>query len=151
MASPTSSHCSSMAMINGNVSRTLNPAAPLFFPQNPYLHHHYFSSPQILFISDTNLPPPSSIVVYYPLWYNNPNPAMFEATQELPPLHSQDPIQELSPPPTSRKRVFGWGRSSRHHRNKLVWRRRIHYQAESNGDTTVMLRNIPNKYTYVSI
>ncbi|CAF1880945.1 unnamed protein product, partial [Brassica oleracea var. botrytis] len=147
MAPPTSSQGSSMAMINGDVSRTLNPAAPLFFPQNPYLHHYYFSSPQILFISDTNLPPPSSIVVHYPLWYNNPNPTWFEATQELPPLHSQDPIQELSPPPTSRKRVFGWGRSSRHHRNKLVWRRRIHYQAESNGDTTVMLRNIPNKYT----
>nr|VDC84774.1 unnamed protein product [Brassica rapa] len=137
----------SMAMTNGDVSRTLNPAAPLFFPQNPYLHHYYFSSPQILFISDTNLPPLSSIIVYYPLWYNNPNPTWFEATQELPPLHSQDPIQELTPPPTSRKKVFGWERSSRHDRNKLVWRRKIHYQAESNGDTTVMLRNIPNKYT----
>ena len=140
-----------MAMTNGDVSRTLNPAAPLFFPQNPYLHHYYFSSPQILFISDTNLPPLSSIIVYYPLWYNNLNPTWFEATQELPPLHSQDPIQELTPPPTSRKKVFGWERSSRHDRNKLVWRRKIHYQAESNGDTTVMLRNIPNKYTYVSI
>ncbi|KAG2243690.1 hypothetical protein Bca52824_094474 [Brassica carinata] len=41
---------------------------------------------------------------------------------------------------------FWRGRSSRY-RNKLMWRKRIQYQAESNGDTTVMLRNIPNKYT----
>ncbi|KAG5401910.1 hypothetical protein IGI04_016517 [Brassica rapa subsp. trilocularis] len=48
----------------------------------------------------------------------------YSATQELPPLHSQNPSQELTPP-TSRKWGFGWGSGSRHHRNKLVWRRRI--------------------------
>ncbi|KAG2310037.1 hypothetical protein Bca4012_024554 [Brassica carinata] len=146
MASPTSSHGHSMAMMSGDVSKALNPTAPLFFPKYPPLHHYFFLPPQIHFISDPNLPLPSSIFVYYPLWYSNPNPTWFEATQELPPLHSQNPIQELAPPPTSRKRDFGRGRSSRY-RNKLMWRKRIQYQAESNGDTTVMLRNIPNKYT----
>lgn len=147
MASPTSSHGPSMA-----ITQTLNPTAPLFFPRYPSLHHYYFlPPPQIHFISNPNLPLPSYILVYYPLWHNNLNPTKFEATQELPPLHSQVPSQELAQPPTCRKRGFGWGRSCRH-RNKLMRRRmrmRIQYQAESNGDTTVMLRNIPNKYTYV--
>ncbi|KAG2258615.1 hypothetical protein Bca4012_021759 [Brassica carinata] len=145
MASPTSSHDPSM-VINGDVSRTLNPTAPLFFPKHPSLYHYYFLSPQIHFFADPNLPFPSSIFLYYPLWYNNPNPTRFEATQELSPLYSQNPNQELTPPRTSKKRGFGWRKSSGH-RNKLMWRRGIQYQAESNGDTTVMLRNIPNKYT----
>ncbi|KAF8099027.1 hypothetical protein N665_0254s0028 [Sinapis alba] len=142
MASPTSSNDPSMEM-NVHVSKTLNPTAPLFFPKDPFRHdHYYFSPPQIHFISDPNLPLPSSIFVYYPLWYNNNhNHTRFEFAQELVP-------QELPHPPTSRKRVFDWRRSSGH-RKKVMWRRRMQYQAESNGEfiTTVMLRNIPNKYT----
>ncbi|CAH8364189.1 unnamed protein product [Eruca vesicaria subsp. sativa] len=144
MASPTSSHGPSME-VTMDVSKTLNPTAPLFFPKNHFLHHYYFFPPQLHFISNTNLPPPSSIFVYYPLWYNNPNPTRSEFIEELPP---QNPSQELSRPPTSRKRGLDWSRSSGH-RKKVMWRRRVQYQAESSGGsiTTVMLRNIPNKYT----
>ncbi|CAA7026969.1 unnamed protein product [Microthlaspi erraticum] len=130
------------------VRRPLNPTAPYFFPRNPSLHRYYFSPPPIYFISDTNLPPPASIFVFYPLSYINPNPNQFESIQEKPLLHSPNPSLEMSPSPTSRKKVFGRrGRSG--HDKKVARRRRLNYQVESKADriTTVMLRNIPNRYT----
>ncbi|VVB13654.1 unnamed protein product [Arabis nemorensis] len=128
---------------------SLTRTASLFFPYN---HYYYFSAPPFYyFFSDTNLLPPSpSIFVFYPLWSINPNPNRFESIQEPLPLYSPNPSQELSPPPTTNgsnegslcsKKVFG------RKDNKVTWR--IKHEDESNGGriTTVMLRNIPNKYT----
>ncbi|CAH2073606.1 unnamed protein product [Thlaspi arvense] len=130
------------------VRQTLNPAAPFFFPKNHSLHRYYFSPPPFYLFADTSLPPPPSIFVYYPLRHINLNPNRFVFMQEVPPLHSQNPSQELTPSPTIRKR--GFGRKGYYgHRKKMTWRREIHHQVESNDDhvTTVMVRNIPNRYT----
>ncbi|AED91224.1 putative mei2-like protein [Arabidopsis thaliana] len=125
-----------------------NPPTHFFFPHNPSPRTYYFSAPpQIYFISDIYLPPPPSIWVYYPLWYINPNPNVYESTQELPQRYSPNPSQEMTLPPTSSRRVFG--RRSYELCEKVTWRTSIKPEVESNGDhiTTVMLRNIPNRYT----
>jgi len=127
-----------------------NPPTHFFFPHNPSPRTYYFSAPpQIYFISDIYLPPPPSIWVYYPLWYINPNPNVYESTQELPQRYSPNPSQEMTLPPTSSRRVFG--RRSYELCEKVTWRTSIKPEVESNGDhiTTVMLRNIPNRYTCV--
>ncbi|XP_024015015.1 protein terminal ear1 [Eutrema salsugineum] len=120
-------------------SPTLNSYAPVFFPYNPYLPCNYYSPPPLIYLLS---PPP--IFIYYPLWHVNPNPNPLEFIQESPPSYSSSPMQELSPPPASRKRVF-----SRRRNIKRTWRKIIKYQDESNDAhiTTVMLRNIPNEYT----
>ncbi|XP_024012102.1 protein terminal ear1 [Eutrema salsugineum] len=149
MASPNSPDHLSPARNDGAsdviVRRTLNPTAPFFFPRNLSLHRFYFSPPPIYFISETNLPPPPSIFLYYPL---NINPNPFVYVQEMPHLYLENPSQELSSSPTTRKGVFG-RRGGNGHCKKVTWKRKIHHQVESIGDhlTTVMLRNIPNKYT----
>ncbi|CAE6090566.1 unnamed protein product [Arabidopsis arenosa] len=137
---------------NNNVSvvarQPLHPHTPFFFPHTLSPRTYYFSAPpQIYFISDVNLPPPPSIWVYYPLWYINSNPNRYESIQELPQPYSPTPSRELTLPPTSSRRVFG--RRSHGRCGKVTWRRSIKPEVESNGEhiTTVMLRNIPNRYT----
>ncbi|CAL9229573.1 unnamed protein product [Arabidopsis halleri] len=135
---------------NNNVSvvvrQPLHPPTPFFFPHTLSPRTYYFSAPpQIYFISDINFPQPPSIWVYYPLW--SFNPSRYESIQELPQLYSPTPSQELTLPPTSSRRVFG--RRSHGRCEKVTWRRCIKPEVESNGDhiTTVMLCNIPNRYT----
>ncbi|KAL1196772.1 terminal ear1-like protein [Cardamine amara subsp. amara] len=130
----------------------LNPTSHFFFPHNLPPHHYYFSEPpSIYFFSNSCLPPPPSpsIWVYYPLWFINPNPNhRHESIQGLlPPPYTPNPSQELSPPPTSSRRVSN--RRGYRRGKKVTRRRRIRHQVESNDDhiTTVMLRNIPNRYT----
>lgn len=130
----------------------LNPPIHFFQLCNPSPYRHYFSAPPpIYFFSDNCLPPPSSIWVYHPLWFINPNPNRYESIQERPLLSTPNPSQELSPPPSSGRRVSG--RRDYRRGKKVTWRRRIRHEQGSNTDhiTTVMLRNIPNRYTYVYI
>ncbi|KAG7554533.1 hypothetical protein ISN44_As11g007600 [Arabidopsis suecica] len=141
-----------LAPENNNVSvvarQPLHPPIPFFFPHTLSPRTYYFSAPpQIYFISDINLLPPPSIWVYYPLWYINSDPNRYESIQELPQPYSPTPSRELTLPPTSSRRVFG--RRSHGRCEKVTWRRSIKPEVESNGDhiTTVMLRNIPNRYT----
>lgn len=132
--------------------QALNPLTHFFFPHVPSPRTYYFlKPPQIYFISDSNLPAPPPIWVYYPLWCINPNPNWFVSTQELPTLYSPNPSQDLTLPPTSSNRVLS--RRSYGRGKKVTWDRRIKHEVESNGEhntnSTVMLRNIPNKYTCV--
>lgn len=130
--------------VTNDLSVVARPTTPLFSPNNYY---YYFSPPPIYFIPDINRLPPPSIFVFYPLWFINPN--LFESVQELHPLYSPNPREELSSPPTT----IGSYEAFRRRSNKVTWRRWIKHEVESNGDhtTTVMLRNIPNKYTYANI
>ncbi|CAN8256912.1 unnamed protein product [Cochlearia groenlandica] len=153
-SSPNHSHNESSDITTIN----LNPCAPLFFPRVPSLYYNYYFSsppPTYYFITNTNLPPPPpppSLLIYYPFWFSNPNPnqRFSPSTQEISPLHLLNPNQEMSPPPrTIRRRVYNGRRGSYGYRKKGTWKRQVHHHVESNDDyhTTVMLRNIPNKYT----
>ncbi|XP_010495105.1 PREDICTED: protein terminal ear1 homolog [Camelina sativa] len=118
------------------------PPTQSFFPHSSY---YFCAPPYIYFISGGNFPPPPppSVWVYYPLWYSHPNPNQFVSTHELPP----NPSQELTLPRASSRRIFG--RRSYGRDKKLAWVRKTSHEVESNDDhiTTVMLRNIPNRYT----
>ncbi|EOA22493.1 hypothetical protein CARUB_v10003146mg, partial [Capsella rubella] len=119
-----------------------HPTSQFFLPHNSY---YFCAPPSIYFISGGILPhlPPPSIWVYYPLWCIHPNTNRFVPTQQLPP----NPSHELTLPPTSSKRFFS--RRSYGRGKKVTSAKKTSNELESNGEhiTTVMLRNIPNRYT----